>query len=458
MTGIDRQLLSRVHERETATFLSRTPKSRALVERARASMPDGVPMGWMAGLYPHGPVYVTSGEGCRFEDVDGNSYLDMNQADLSTTCGFAPEPVVAAVRRRMAAGPSFLLPTEDAVVVAELLGGRYGLPCWQFTLSASGANAEAVRVARLATRRDAVLMFDGRYHGHGDEFLGDSTRTEERVDYVGLAADAGRRAHNVPFNDVAAVGEALASGRYACLVAEPALTNCGVVPPVVGFWPAVRELCEHHGTLLILDETHTQTFAWGGLGKAWALQPDMLTIGKCLGGGIPVGAYGMRADLGERMRSVLDHHRGGAVLPTGGTLYGNALSMAAARVVLEEVLTEEAYQRVDQLGRRLAQGLEAAFVRHGLDWCAPRLGGRSGWCMAPRAPRDASEAAASLDYPLLDARWTWMANRGVWDAIASAGPACSFAHQAADVDRYLALTDEFLRVVVSQRGSVTDPG
>ena len=447
VTGIDRKRLRRLLQRESTAFELRTVKSRALRQRARACMPDGVPMGWMAGLYPHGAVYVTSGDGCRFDDVDGNTYLDMNQADLSTSCGFNPAPVVAAVSRRMASGASFLLPTEDALVVAELLAERYALPCWQFTLSASGANAEAVRVARLATGRDAVLMFDGRYHGHGDEFLVDSTEQGERVRYVGLAADAGRRARNIPFNDIAALRDALASGRYACLLAEPALTNCGIVPPVVGFWPAARELCEQTGTLLILDETHTQTFAFGGLSRAWAIRPDLLTLGKSLGGCIAIGAYGMRADLGTRVSAALDHHRGGPALPTGGTLYGNALAMAAARAVLESVLTEAAYQRVDQLGQRLSSGLEAAFARHALDWCAPRLGGRSGWCLAPRAPRDAAEAGASLDYELLDARWTFMANRGVWDAIASAGPACSFAHQPADVDRYLALAGDFLREV-----------
>ena len=447
MSNLDGERLATLARREAEVFASRTVASRRLRERARTLMPDGVPMSWMAGLYPHGPVFVRGGEGCHFEDVDGNRYLDMNQADLSVTCGFTPAPVLRAVQQQMTRGASFLLPGEDAITVCELLGLRFGLPCWQFTLSASGANAEALRVARLATGRERVLMFDGRYHGHGDEFLGGGGSGADVAEYVGLPGDAGARTASVPFNDLEALETALASGGFACLMAEPALTNCGLVAPDDGFWPAARALCERFGTLLVLDETHTQTFAYGGLTRALNLDPDLVSLGKCLGGGIPIGAYGMRAGLAGHMQGALDHHRGGAVLPVGGTLYANALSMAAARAVLESVLTEDAYTRLDRLGQRLASGLEAIFARHGLPWCAPRLGGRSGWCLRPAAPRNPVEASSSLDYELLDARWTWLANRGVWDAIASAGPACSFAHTETDVDFYLEAAAGFVQAI-----------
>ena len=361
----------------------RTRQSRALLERGRAVMPSGVPMSWMAGLYENPPVFVTHGEGARFWDADGNVYLDMNQADLSMSCGFTPEPVLEAVARQIQNGPSFLLPGEDAIAVAELLGARFGPSHWQFTLSASSANNEAMRIARVATGRDKALMFGGHYHGHVDEMLAAGGSYSE-AGYIGLPQGASGRADAVPFNDLAALRSALETKRYACLMAEPALTNCGLVLPDDGFWDATAKLCREAGTLLVIDETHTQTFAFGGLTRAWKLAPDMVTLGKCVGGGLPLGAYGMNAALARVMEQNLDRHRGGAVLPTGGTLYANALSLAAARAALEEVLTEEAYARVTSLGKQMADGLNASFARHGLSWRAPVLGGRSGWCLEPR--------------------------------------------------------------------------
>ncbi|MEX0808286.1 MAG: aminotransferase class III-fold pyridoxal phosphate-dependent enzyme [Dongiaceae bacterium] len=440
---IDHDKLSDLGRREIAARDNRTRESQRLLKEARDVMPAGVPMGWMAGLYESPPVFVTHGEGARFWDADGNVYLDMNQADLSMSCGFTPEPVVDAVARQIQNGPSFLLPGEDAIRVAELLGERFGLSHWQFTLSATGANAEAIRLARVATGRERSLMFNGHYHGHGDEMLA-AGGGYSSAGYVGLPADAGRRADTVPFNDIDALRASLQTRNYACLVAEPALTNCGLVLPDDGFWPAVREACDETGTLLVIDETHTQTFAWGGMVRAWNLRPDMVTLGKCIGGGLPMGAYGMNPKLAAVMEKNLDRHRGGAVLPTGGTVFGNALAMAASRAALEQVLTVEGYARVEMLGRQLAGGLNELFARHRLSWRAPQLGGRSGWCLEPMLPRDAIEAGRSIDYDLIDVRRIFMANRGIWDAIASAGPAISFAHEPADVDEYLAVADAFL--------------
>lgn len=444
---IDRARIATLRRREDAALAIRTRQSRALLERGRTVMPSGVPMSWMVGLYESPPVFVTHGEGARFWDADGNVYLDMNQADLSMTCGFTPGPVLDAVARQIQNGPSFLLPGEDAIVVSELLGARFGLSHWQFTLSASSANNEAMRIARVATGRDMALMFQGHYHGHVDEMLAAGGSYSE-AGYVGLPQGASGRATTVPFNDLDALRAALAMERYACLMAEPALTNCGLVQPDPGFWDAATKLCRETGTLLVLDETHTQTFAFGGMTRAWKLSPDMVTIGKCVGGGLPMGAYGMKEPFAHVLEQNLDRHRGGAVLPTGGTVYGNALSMAAARAALEEVLTEEAYVRVSALGKKLAEGLNESFARHRLPWRAPVLGGRSGWCLEPTLPRNVEEAGRSIDYELIDARRVFMLNRGIWDAIASAGPAISFAHAPADIDEYLAVADAFLDEVV----------
>jgi glutamate-1-semialdehyde 2,1-aminomutase len=447
MSAIDRELVWTIRAGEQLQFDSRTRRSAELAERARRTMPDGVPMAWMAGLYGHQPIFVAGGEGCRFTDVDGTTYVDFNQADLSATCGFAPPPVLDAIAERAARGLQFLLPTEEAIEAAELLADRYGLPAWQFTLSASGANAEAIRLARHRTGRDAIVVFGGHYHGHLDDTLVEGDERTARPHLLGLNRRAAADTRVVPFNDLAALERVLARGDVAALIAEPALTNAGVVLPDDGFHVGARELTRAHGALLVLDETHTQTFAYGGLTRAWGLEPDVIALGKSTGGGIPVGAYGMTDDLREWMEQHRDVFVGRPGLATGGTTYGNPLSLAAVVATLRHVQTPAAFERVAALGARLADGIEAAAFSHGLPWRAHRLGGRSGYCLEPQLPRNAEEAARSLDVELIDLRRVFMANRGVWDAIAGAGPAVSFAHTEADVEQYLDVLEKFLDAV-----------
>ena len=443
-TRIDRERLAAVRAREQAAFDRRTERSTALTARARRHLPDGVPMAWMAGLYDHRPIYVAHGDGCRFTDVDGNAYVDFNQADLSATCGFAPPAVLDAIAERAARGLQFLLPVEEGIEAAELLAERYGLPAWQFTLSASGANAEAIRLARHRTGRDLIVVFGGHYHGHLDDTL--VTGDEERgtPELLGLNARAAADTRVVPFNDLAALERVLARGGVAAVITEPALTNVGVVQPADGFHAGARALTHAHGTLLIVDETHTQTAAYGGLTRALSLEPDLVTLGKSLGGGVPIGSYGMTGDLRDWMEQHRDAHGRVAGLATGGTTYANPLSLAAAVAALRHIQTPDAFERTAALGAQLADGIEATAARYGLPWRAHRLGGRSGYCLEPELPRNAEEAERSLDPELIDARRLHMANRGVWEAIASAGPAASFAHGAEDVDEYLGALDLFL--------------
>jgi len=443
-TAIDPARLAAVRAREEARFAERTRRSADLTERARRHLPDGVPMAWMAGLYDHRPLYVAHGSGCRFTDVDGNEYLDFNQADLSASCGFAPPPVLEAIAERAARGLQFLLPVLEGIEAAELLADRYGLPAWQFTLSASGANAEAIRLARHRTGRDLIVVFAGHYHGHIDDTLVTGDETSGAPDLYGVNPRSAADTRVIPFNDLAALERVLARGGVAAAITEPALTNVGVVRPEPGFLAGVRELTRAHGALLVLDETHTQTAAYGGLTRAWGLEPDVISLGKSLGGGVPIGAYGMTADLRDWMEGHLDVFGRVTGLATGGTTYANPLSLAAAVAVLREIQTPDAYERIGALGERLAAGIDAAAARHGLPWRAHRLGGRSGYCLEPELPRDAGAAARSLDAPLIDARRLHLANRGVWDAIASAGPAASFAHTEADVDAYLGALETFL--------------
>jgi glutamate-1-semialdehyde 2,1-aminomutase len=431
-------------EAEDRLFRQRRPKSQALLARARAHMPAGVPMPWMAGLQRHDPVFVAWGKGSAFTDIDGRRYVDFNLVDLAGSLGFAPPPVVEAVQRRLAEGSSFLLPTEDGLVAAELLAARTPMPFWQFTGSATIANTEAIRIARFMTGRERVLMFDGKYHGHLDDALVASDAEGEHAELLGLPKGIEQKARTVPFNDLAALERALARGDTACLIAEPMLTNCNIVFPEAGFWAEAARLVRAAGVLLVIDEAHTHAFAYGGLTRLWGLRPDMLILGKGLGTGVPFAAYGATAEIAEVMEKNLFSDPGGHGLALGGTTYGSALALAAARAALESCLRESNYVRVDALGRRLAAGLEKIFRRHGLPWRAPVIGGRSGWVLAPDLPRDAEESRRAMDRDFADARKLFMANRGLWDAVASAGPGCSFQHDERDVDLYLEVSAEFL--------------
>ena len=407
-------------------------------------MPGGVPMAWMKGLYRTPPLYVARGEGASFLDVDGNRYLDFNVADLSMTMGFGPGPIVEAVSRQAAEGAHFLLPNEDAIAVSEELARRSGLPFWQFTLSASGANTEVIRLARFLTKREKILVFEGHYHGHLDETLVERDGERAAPGLLGLPAHAGAATLIVPFNDLEAVDAALKGEEVALVMTEPALTNCNVVLPQAGFLEGLRDVTRRHGTLLCYDEAHTYQFAYGGLVRDWRLEADFHVLGKGLGTGISLGLYGMSSEIGKLAADHLDVDIGAPGLATGGTTYASALAAAAARAALFEVLTPEAYERARALGARLAEGLERVFDAHSLPWRAFRLGPRSGYCMTPELPKTYDQAKASLDSHLIDTRRVFMANRGIWDAIASAGPQASFAHGEADIDTYLAAADDFI--------------
>jgi glutamate-1-semialdehyde 2,1-aminomutase len=430
--GIDRGRLREIKAREDAAFVAARPRSAELWARAKGSMPNGVPMSWHRTSYDHPPLFVAEGSGSRFRDVDGNEYADFNIADMSIFGGYGPEPVVEALARRAAEGTQFLLPNEDAIWVAEELARRYGLPKWQFTLAATGANTEAIRTARALTGRQHVLFFEGKYHGHFDDVLVERDDAGRLVpEEGGLPSDVTRHTKLVPFNDPEALRAALEPRDVAIVITEPALTNnVGLLLPDEGFHEEIRAITRETGTLLCYDETHTQVVGPGGLTRMWDLDPDMLTIGKSIAGGVPLGAYGMT----DEVASVLE--RPGAVA-TGGTLFGNPMSMAAARATMGEVLTDEAYANTHVLGARLADGIEKAIAEVGLPWTTHRFWPRSGVTYAPAMSRNATEAHATKDVELIVTARVYLANRGVWEAIVGAGPTCSVPATEEDVDRYV---------------------
>lgn len=441
-TGLDPARIRQLERIENERFVAERPRSMALLERARRSMPRGVPMAWMDDLYEHPPIFIERGEGARFTDVDGHAYLDMYIGDMSGFCGHAPVPVVEAVSRRIVLGNHFLLPGEDAIVVAEHLAERYQMPKWQFTLSATLANTEVIRLARQATGREVVLMFDGKYLGHGDATL--VVRSEDgqlEPEEQGLPRWVSGAARLVPFNDVIALELALAPRDVALVLTEPAMTNVGFIAPEPGFHDALRRMTRETGTLLALDETHTLVAAYGGLGGEYGLDPDMKVLGKSIAGGVPLGAYGMSEQVAALIappdESYVVMGVPVAEMALGGTLFANALSMAAGRAALEEVLTPEGYERARALGTRMADGLEAAIATAGLPWSVARMGPHAYYAFAPTRARNAGQSRDQDDPDLRALMRVWMANRGVWESGWWLGPTVSMAHTATDVDAYV---------------------
>lgn len=446
---ISRARVRQLRQQEEESFAIRTKESARLAARAKAHLPGSVPMAWMKGLYRTPPLYVTYGKGACFFDVDGNSYLDFNVADLSMTMGFGPKPIVEAVSRQIAEGSQFLLANEDSIEVAEELAERNGLPFWQFTLSASGANTEVIRIARFVTKRSKIIVFEGHYHGHIEETLVEREDDQVVPGLLGLPHDAGANTIILPFNDLDAVEAALKPEDVALIITEPALTNCNVILPKQDYLEGLRRLTNQYGTLLCFDEAHSYQFAYGGLVRDWELECDFHVLGKGLGTGISFALYGMTSEIGEIADRHLDIDVGPAGLATGGTTYASAIAVAAAKAALFHVLTPDKYQCVQGLGRRLSRGLERVFSDHSLPWRAFHLGPRSGYCMDLDLPIDYRQAKLSLDSELIDTRRVFMANRGLWDAVASAGPQASFAHHEDDVDTYLSAAEDFVAALVS---------
>ncbi len=446
---IDPSHVQELKSREDNAFVAARPRSLELWKQGQAVMPNGVPMSWLRTSYDHPPLFVAEASGARFRDVDGHEYADFNIADMSMFTGYGPAPVVEAVSRRVAAGSQFMLPSEDSIWVARELARRYGLPLWQFTLAATSANTEVTRVARAVTGRQQVLFFDGKYHGHFDEALVELVDGRLAPEEAGLPDDVTTRTRIVAFNDLAALERALSTREVAVVITEPALTNnTGLLMPDDGFHAGLRELTAATGTLLAYDETHTQVVGPGGLTARWGLASDFVTVGKSIAAGIPLGAYGMTEAVAEVLQRPAGRDDEKALVATGGTLFGNPLSMAAARATMAEVLTDEAYVHTQELGTRLADGLSQLVTSAGLPWTVHRFWPRSGLTFAPTMPRSAAESLASFDVPLRQLMRIYLANRGVWEAIVGAGPTCSVPASTADVDLYLAAMTELLTELV----------
>ncbi len=413
---IERDRLAKLLERERATFQQRHPRSRAANHAAGVSLFGSVPMTWMNKAPGGFPVYLARARGAQVIDLDGHRYVDLCLGDTAAMAGHSPEPVVRAVQQRYgeAGGATAMLPTEDAAWVGGELARRFGVPLWSFSLTATDANRWAIRLARLVTGRPKILVFNWCYHGSVDETLvtlGEHG-TAAREGNVGAPVDPALTTRVAEFNDLDTLERELAHGDVACVLMEPALTNIGIVLPLPRYLEGVRSLTRRHGVLLVNDETHTLSAGPGGCTAAWGLQPDMVTVGKAIAGGLPAGAYGLTSELAERVqtRDDADLVDTGGV---GGTLAGNALSTVAARATLEHVLTEAAFARMIALATRFTDGVRGVLDARGVPWSVVQLGARAEIRFTAPPPVNGGESAAADDPELDDYLHLYLHNRGI---------------------------------------------
>jgi glutamate-1-semialdehyde 2,1-aminomutase len=401
-------------ERELERFRSEHPRSLELTERARRSLLGGVPMHWMVRWAGGFPVFATEAEGARFRDVDGHEYVDFCLGDTGAMTGHSPEPAVRELAEQAPRGITLMLPSEDALWVGEEMARRFGLPYWQFALTATDANRFAIRLARAVTARPKILVFNWCYHGTVDETfatLADGA-VVSREGNVGPPVEPRETTRVVEFNDLEGLERELAHGDVACVLAEPALTNVGIVLPQPGYHEALREATRRTGTLLVIDETHTICSGPGGYTAAHGLEPDMLTIGKPIASGIPAAAYGFSQKVAARIHDAIPDEQAD-VGGIGGTLAANVLSLAAMRATLSRVLTDEAFERMIGLGERFERGVQDVIAAYSLPWHAVRLGCRVEYLFRPEPARTGAEAAEGGDSDLDRFIHLYALNRGI---------------------------------------------
>ena len=434
---IDRQKLESALKSEEQLFCDIHPKSMHLAQSAKTALLSGVPMPWMTRWPGSFPLHVQRAHGARFIDVDDIEYVDFCLGDTGAMTGHALHAVAQAVTQQAQLGLTTMLPTSDAQWVAQNLAQRFGVSKWQFAISATDANRFVLRFARMLTGRPKIVVHDWCYHGSVDETLvirDANGNTISRPGAIGPQVDPALTTRVVPFNDLVELERVLAIGDVACVLIEPALTNIGIVLPQDGYIQGVRNITRKYDVLLVIDETHTICAGPGGCTKLWNIDPDFVVIGKTIGGGIPVGAYGMTSEIALRLEAAMTGHDVD-VSGVGGTLSGSALAMSAMRATLSNALTQEDFDQTIPLATRWTQGVEQACAKRNLDWHVQQLGCRAEyWFCTP--PVDGAQAAAAVD-PMLEAfLHLFCLNRGVLLAPFHNMALMSPFHSAADVDKH----------------------
>lgn len=444
--------IAALEQAERDRFVATHPQSLALAHTAQAHYLFGVPLHWMRDWPSPATLFVQQAQGVSLTCVDGLRHTDFCLGDTGAMFGHSPAPLAQAIAQQAAQGLTCMLPAANAVAVGEGLARVFGLPMWQLALTASDANRFVLRWARAITQKPQLLVFDGCYHGAVDDTLVDldptTGRTMPRPSVLGQVHNHAAFTRVVPFNDLPALEAALARGDVACLLAEPALTNFGLVPPAPGFWDAARAMCRRHGALFVCDETHTISTALGGYARAHALAPDFLVVGKAVAGGLPCAVYGFTEEMAQRMASAKEAapegHSG-----IGTTLSGNALTLAALQAALTHLHTDASYTHMLVLAERLERGLRERIAGAAMPWTVTRLGARMELQFMPHTPSDAQDVRDHAQAALEALTHLFMLNRGVLLTPFHSMMLVSPATTAQDVDRLLQVFDALMAVLAA---------
>ena len=452
VAGLDVARLKKFADRETRRFVHSRPITQALHVQGAAAWLDGVPMHWMRDWPSPFPLLVDRAEGARLTDADGYGLDDFCLGDTGSMFGHSPPPVARAIRKQADRGLTYMLPSKDTLRVGTLLRQVFGPLVWQIATTATDANRAALRVARAVTGRPKVLVFNGGYHGTLEDTMVtlEDGKTQARAGLVGQVFDLTQGAVCVEFNDLAGVEAALARGDVAAVLTEPVLTNSCMVLPHEGFHSGLRAACTHHGTLLIVDETHTISSGLGGYTRTRGLKPDLFTLGKCVAGGVPAAVWGMTAEVAERFHAY-DAARPAGHSGIGTTLSGNPLQFAALKATLGKVMTAAAYGHMEAGAHHLEQGLARVIKRHRLPWHVVRVGARVEFICAPGPLNSGAEAALAHQPQVEAALHLGLLNRGCLIAPFHNMMLVSPATKPRQIDRLIAAFDEILTLLTGSK-------
>ncbi|MDR1272328.1 MAG: aminotransferase class III-fold pyridoxal phosphate-dependent enzyme [Clostridiales Family XIII bacterium] len=409
--------LQRLKERERDIFRTRTAKSKEIFEKAQGMLLNGTPTPWMGDWGTEYPVFLEKAVGNCLYDLDGNEYIDYCLGDTGAMFGHSPEATAEAAVKQVRRGITTMLPSTASLEIGTELGRRFGLPLWQVAMTATEANRYVFRICRALTGRPKVLSINESYHGSLDEtlpHLGEGGKLELRSEYdmnPGVAKETLSRI--VEFNDIEALERELAYEDCACVITEPVMTNCGMVLPDEGYLEQMRDLCTKYGTYLVIDETHTFSFGYGGYTKAFGLKPDFLTLGKSIAGGIPVAVYGFTKDIGEAINASFGHKSVADPMGISGTLSGNMFAIAVMLETLRKVATPEAFRHMIEKQEKLSDGLAAILRKNSVPWSLTRSGARCELQFMPFLPRNGREAKEHFDWELMYYTHLFLENRGI---------------------------------------------
>ena len=462
MVSVESSKINGIVKREESRYVAERPKSRALFERARKSLLGGVPMTWMNVWPGPFPVFVKEGKGTYLTDVDGHRYLDLCLGDTGSMFGYSQTAVFEAIKEQMPKGMAHMLPTEDSIWVGEELKRRFKLPYWQIVMTATDANRFAIHVAREVTGRKLTLVYNGCYHGSVDEALValfEGTAINNPYSMGPLLDNPKQMTRVIEFNDVDALEKALSPRDIACVLAEPAMTDVGIIHPAPGYHKALRDLTRRFGTLLIIDETHSLCAGPAGLTGELGLEPDMLVLGKAIAAGFPAAVFGFSQEIGDKLNARIPWQN---FFGFGGTLSGNATAAAAIKAALKRVITPANYDRMIPLAQRLAEGIGKIIKDADLPWYVARLGCRVEFRFRATPPKNGSEALFEEDAsnqgdlfkdgltgPLEKLIHLYLANRGIllspYHDMALISPETT----SDDVDYYLKILAECVNELIA---------